>query len=332
MVKPFDWVLTMLTYIHRPMINDWVNPQEQKLANQINTSKCGWVCKDNGVLWQEFKIAFCDAWTDTSKKQMAYEQLMQLTMNGWDFDTYIATFDHLMLAVGWDLDSEGTIIWFCEGLSKGIHSKALDRDKIPCTINKWKAAAWTEVARAKEKYNAGLTGAQHCNQQQTCDSGNCQNQPRLNQLNQNSGIVPMEVDATNTQINFKKLTPEEHMQLAKEGHCFWCQLQGHMAHNCPKNASQNSNSNAHETTTRNSTTSNSHSTTTTSTIPNIQPMNLTKAQQISAIKELMADKEHTSYLDSHCQDLAGSWYAQRECGAVGARVQWFDGSVVQMRA
>ena len=35
---------------------------------------------------------------------------------------------------------------------------------------------------------------------------------------------------------------------------------------------------------------------------------------------------------SVCQDLAGSWYAQHECGAVGAKVQWFKGSVVQMRA
>jgi hypothetical protein len=32
-----------------------------------------------------------------------------------------------------------------------------------------------------------------------------------------------------------------------------------------------------------------------------------------------------------CQDLAGSWYAQCECGAVDARVQWFNGSMVQRR-
>ena len=35
---------------------------------------------------------------------------------------------------------------------------------------------------------------------------------------------------------------------------------------------------------------------------------------------------------ARCQDLAGSWYAQRKCGAVNARVQWFNGSVVQRRA
>jgi hypothetical protein len=70
------------------------------------------------ILWQEFEAAFQMAWMDTSKKQNAYDQLMKLTMNGWDIDTYIATFDCLALATGWALDNEGTIICFREGLNK----------------------------------------------------------------------------------------------------------------------------------------------------------------------------------------------------------------------
>jgi hypothetical protein len=93
------------------------------------------------VLWQEFKTAFQAAWTDTSKKQNTYDQLMKLTMTGWDIDTYIATFDWLALAARWALDAEGTIVRFQEGLNKIIHSKALDQDKIPHTIDKWKATA-----------------------------------------------------------------------------------------------------------------------------------------------------------------------------------------------
>ena len=34
----------------------------------------------------------------------------------------------------------------------------------------------------------------------------------------------------------------------------------------------------------------------------------------------------------HCQGLAGPWYARHERGAVKARIQWFNGSKVQMRA
>ena len=149
-----------LTYIWGPLINDWVNGQEQKLADRVDTTKPNWMRKDDERLWIEFEKAFKDAWTNTSKKQDTYDQLMWLTMNRWDVDTYIATFDCLALAAEWDAGSKGTIAKFREGLSKGIHSKALDRDHIPCTIEEWKAAAQTEVAHTKEKYNAGLTGNQ----------------------------------------------------------------------------------------------------------------------------------------------------------------------------
>ena len=202
------------------------------------------------------------AWTDTLKKQNAYDQLMRLTMNGWDVDTYIATFDRLTLAAGWDSSSEGTIAKFREGLSKGVHSKALDRDHIPRTIDEWKAAVRTEVVRAKEKYNAGLTGNQRRN---TPKSGTYQNTPATPHANpNNSGIVPMEVDSAVGQTNFKKLTPEERAQLAKEGRCFHCRLQGHMARDCLKNSNRNFNSNARETTTENKTTDSLPKTTTTS--------------------------------------------------------------------
>jgi hypothetical protein len=123
------------------MINDWVNAQEEHLADQVDTTKQGWVQETDEVLWQEFENAFRATWTDTSKKQNTYDQLMKLTMQGWDIDTYIATFDRLAQAAGWALDSKGTIVCFREGLHKMIHSKALDRDKIPRTIDEWKVTA-----------------------------------------------------------------------------------------------------------------------------------------------------------------------------------------------
>ena len=42
----------------------------------------------------------------------------------------------------------------------------------------------------------------------------------------------MEVDAT-ASVPFKKLTEEEHKQYMKEGRCFRCCQQGHMARECP---------------------------------------------------------------------------------------------------
>ena len=284
MTKAYDRVLTALTYIRGPMVNDWVNTQENNLVTHTDTTKPNHVCEDDEVLWAEFETVFHDAWTDTSKKQNAYDQLMKLTMAGWDIDTYIATFERLALAAGWALDAEGTIVRFREGLSKGIHSKALDRDKIPRTMDKWKAAARTEVARAKEKYNAGLTNTQRRNQQ-TCHYTTTQTQHRApTQTNPNPNIVPMDVDATTT-TNFKKLTPEERTQLAKEGRCFRCRLQGHMAHNCPKNTNNNQ-AKARET-------NNTDKPADTTATPK-----LTKAQQIRVLEESMAEEEKAEYWDA----------------------------------
>ena len=273
------------------MIKDWVNAQENHLSNCTDTTKPNHVCKDDKVLWTEFKTAFTDAWTDTSKKQNMYDQLMKLTMVGWDIDTYIATFKQLALTAGCALNAEGTIIRFREGLSKGIHSKALDRDKIPRTMDKWKAAACIEVSRAKEKYNAGLTGTQ-CHNQRVPHYNTPQNQQCApNQTNLNPNIVPMNIDTTAT--NFKKLTPEEHAQLAKEGRCFRCWLQGCMVHSCPKNAN-NGQTKARETTAEKSA----------DTTPTTK---LTKAQQICTIEETMAKEEQAEYLDA--QDMGQDFWS-----------------------
>ena len=303
MKVPFDRVLTALTYIRGPLINDWVDQQEKKLAARTDTTKLNHVQETDEVLWAEFETAFLAAWTDTSKKQNAFDQLMRLTMQGWDVDTYIATFDRLTLAAGWDSNSEGTIVKFREGLSKGVHSKALDRDQIPQTIEEWKAAARTEVARAKEKYNAGLTGNQRQNLPK--QGTYTQNQSRAQSNSSGSGIVLMEVDSAVGQMNFKKLTPEERTQLAKEGRCFRCRLQGHMARDCPKNSNRNSNTNTCEATTSNKDTDSSSKTPSTTTPTN--STKLTRAQQIRALEEAMEDEERATYLDS--RDMGADFWS-----------------------
>ena len=94
----------------------------------------------------------------------------------------------------------------------------------------------------------------------------------------------MDVDATTT-TNFKKLTPEERAQLAKEGRCFRCRLQGHVARNCPKNVTNNNQTKVRETTTD-------------KLADTTAPLKLTKAQQIRALEESMAEEERAEYLDA----------------------------------
>jgi hypothetical protein len=108
----------------------------------------------------------------------------------------------------------------------------------------------------------------------------------------------MDVDAANV-TQFQKLTPEEHAQLAKEGRCFRCCLQGHMACNCPKNTN-NTNPTIHTNETPAPTKTSTPATvqTTQPSAPNSSTIKLTCAQQIRALKEAMADEERSEYLDT----------------------------------
>ena len=173
-----------------------------------------------------------------------------------------------------------------------IHSCTLDWDKIPDTFEEWKAAARTEVAHAKEKYNMGLMGPpQRSNQHLPRDYGTHQNKTTSTQ-HPNSQHVPMDVDATTT-TKFQKLTPEERNQLAKEGRCFRCRLQGHLARNCPKNMAPPAKA-------RETTPSPDKTTPTPDSAPAPPPKDnkLTRAQKIRALEAEMEEEEHAQYMDN----------------------------------
>ena len=115
----------------------------------------------------------------------------------------------------------------------------------------------------------------------------------------------MEVDNATGQTNFKKLTPEERAQLAKEGCCFRCRLQGHMACDCLKNANRNTNSNTREATTETQTPK--PPSTTPAPTNKMPTTELTRAQNIRALEEAMEDEERATYLDA--RDMGSDFWS-----------------------
>jgi hypothetical protein len=75
---------------------------------------------DDEAHWQNFKRMFLSAYTDTTKKEDAIQQLLSLKMQGDDLDNYVSTFEHLAQAAGWERDSQGTIFIFKRGLKQGL--------------------------------------------------------------------------------------------------------------------------------------------------------------------------------------------------------------------
>ena len=82
-----------LMYIKGPKVNDWQEGQLTELENSnLNLN--------NETLWNNFEQHFKDTFTDSNKKQEAYDKLMTLHMTDRDINTYIATFDNLVAKTG----------------------------------------------------------------------------------------------------------------------------------------------------------------------------------------------------------------------------------------
>jgi hypothetical protein len=300
---PFFRVLTALSYIKGPLVEDWVNACDIELERRTDSTKTGSVREDNEVLWNEFEISFKAAWTDTAKTQSAYSQLMKLQMKDLDIDTYNATFARLANAAGWEADAKGTIDRYRSGLREAIQRRIINRDSMPDTMEEWQVAARKEVSKVKELQSSGLIGPRR---NQTPRDGHSYQHTgqRAHSNSSNNQHVPMDVDAANITTPFKKLTDEERAQYRAEGRCFRCRTQGHMARNCPKNANAQNvlgqrNANAREASVAppanpaTSTTSSS-----TSSVPPPPPPKLSYAQQIRALEAKMSDEERSLYLDA----------------------------------
>jgi hypothetical protein len=255
------------------------------------------VTKSSGT---EFEASFKAAWTDTTKVQSAYSQLMNLKMKDLDINTYNATFARLANAAGWEPDTKGTIDRYRSGLREAIQHRVINRDKMPDSMDEWQTAARKEVAKIKELQSSGLAGPRR--NQLSRDNHAYQNTGQRSHANRNSKHVPMDVDATNVTTPFKKLTDEERAQYRAEGRCFRCRTQGHMARNCPKNTNTQNVSNRQNTNTREASASLDYHPVTprhpSSNVPPPPPPKLSYAQQIRALEAKMSDEERLLYLDA----------------------------------
>jgi hypothetical protein len=298
---PFYRVLTVLSYIRGPLVEDWVNAQAGLLERRVDTTQTPHVAETDEILWDEFEAAFQSAWKDTAKMQSAYDQLMKLQMKELEIDTYNTTFEQLASAAEWEPDAKGTIARYRAGLRENVHRRVVNRENLPTTMAQWKDATRKEVGRIKELQSAGLIGPRR-NQPRDQHAYQTGSQ-RASHSSSNNQHVPMDVDSTNITIPFRKLTDEERTKYRAEGRCFRCRTQGHMARNCPKNNNANvpnrPNSNARESTT----TPPVPTVATTTATPAISapppvPPKISLTQQIRALEEKMTEEERGNYLDA----------------------------------
>jgi hypothetical protein len=143
---PYDRVLTALSFMSGPAIDDWIEAQTDDLEAKVSRPLHPYAETDER-LWTEFARAFTNSYTYTNKEQEAYAQLMRHEMQGQDIDTYIATFDHLMKKSGWSPTDLGILEKFKRGLARRLALRIMNLETPPTDLSGWKDAARREVLR-----------------------------------------------------------------------------------------------------------------------------------------------------------------------------------------
>jgi Retrotransposon gag protein len=111
MKQPYARVAMALSLIQGPKVDNWVDEQLKELEQKVCMTP-----RSDETLWTEFEAAFTSTFTNTAKKEDAYQKLKHLKMKDELVDDYITAFNSLAAKAGWELSNAGTIDAFCFGL------------------------------------------------------------------------------------------------------------------------------------------------------------------------------------------------------------------------
>jgi hypothetical protein len=229
---PYYRVAYALTFLKGPLVQDWVQDQIDDLVEKTRPTRANHLAQNDEVLWTDFETAFDAMYTDTTKKQQAFNKLQHLHMRHDDLDGYVATFKKLAKDAGYTLQETGTTRLFALGLKSQLLDAILNRDTQPNTM-----IEWIDAAKLEQQKYANKQAMRNPNAMKYAWT---QPQPRRNgnRRHPNDETVPMDVDPpVFTQIR-RAHTEAQKDQYRSEGRCFECDRQGHMARDCPTKKKQ----------------------------------------------------------------------------------------------
>jgi Retrotransposon gag protein len=109
----YNRIMMMLSYMKGPKIDNWVQEKAMLLETAVSNRTAN---PNDEHVWNTFIEEFTEVFTDTTRREQATLDLINIQMKGEDLDTYISTFHHLRERAGWELDVQGTILMFRRGL------------------------------------------------------------------------------------------------------------------------------------------------------------------------------------------------------------------------
>ena len=236
--EPYKRVMTALSYIRGPIVNDWGKDKVAETRDKVNRATNP-INKADEVLWTNFLASFKAAYTDIAIKQNSYRKMIELQMKGDHIDNYVARFKHLAKEAGFPLDQAGTIDIFIKKIPKDLLTRMIERDNNfnpeTATFDEWVAQAQDVIKKTICNTNI-LSTTWPTSWQRGSAFKQYKHTPKPqyssyqhNHSSRNDDVVPMDIDVV------RGMTTEQEKELYRhKGLCFECQGSGHMACYCPK--------------------------------------------------------------------------------------------------
>jgi len=226
-------VTTALTYMQGPMMEPWKEEQIIKLEAHITEG----TADTEEIHWTEFEQAFKDSFTNTNRKQEAFNKLIKLKHRPNGLDIFISKFKQLATAAGVQLNDHGTIYHFKQGLKSGL-MQAIIASNAYTPLNPWtRFTKWEK--NAQDCHLKWLHGQEFKKQ----NDQRCQGLYQALGIKQRSGGHPNQGCCTTSQggntididaMCRPELSDKQKAELMATRACFYCFKIGHQAKDCRK--------------------------------------------------------------------------------------------------
>ena len=239
MKRPFNRVITMLSYMDGTKVDAWKEEQLKILVEEMNNS----TLETNENLWDDFINRFKQAYTNQNQKNEAYEALCSLKQ-GDSIDDFFAKFKQLANEADVPLNDKGTIKTLKHALKPPlvraiIHAPDYDpNDDMLWTFKQWEKQArlsyhkW-KAASQYQQQKQGLFKAFGIFPRQNSARNHCAGGNNYGRCTTSQGGNAMDINA-NILGRGQQHSEAKKAELMKERKCFYCKIKGHQACNCHK--------------------------------------------------------------------------------------------------